>query len=377
MTVRPRTVNLGLALAASTSAALPLLGGRTGALEVAAALVAAIAAGCLAWRAGGPAVVEPAPAEMDRGPGADPALAPLLTAVLPVWRQHMASVKVQTEEAVNRLAQSFASMTEQFEAAGFKGTNAATNDVDADTMSLLTLCERQLQPVVTSMQLILDSKGALTASVHDLSRATTELQDMASGVSKVAAQTNLLAINAAIEAARVGEAGRGFAVIAKEIRTLSQESATTGKLITERMAQVAKIMQTTVLAVNNASKHDQSAIDLSGSVIEDVLSHVRELNDNTESMRAQGTVIRSDIDSLMINLQFQDRVSQIIVGIDVDIGRLQVELEQGHPLPHAETWLDELQRHYTMPDQRQQPVPGRSAAVVARAAPAAAAAIFF
>ena len=377
MSVKRRSVSIGLALAASTCAALPLLGGRTGALEAAAALVAALAAGCLAWRAHDTADVEQAAAEMGREPGVDEALAPLLRAVLPVWRQHVASVKGQTEEAVNSLAQSFASITEQFEAAGFEGTNAAKTDEHAATMSLLTLCERQLQPVVASMRLILDSKGALTASVHDLSRATTELQDMASGVSQIAAQTNLLALNAAIEAARVGEAGRGFAVIAKEIRLLSQESAKTGKLITERMAQVARIMQTTVHTASTASEHDQSAIDLSGSVIEDVLSHVRELNDNTESMRTQGAVIRSDIDSLMVSLQFQDRVSQLITVIDIDIGRLQGELEQGHPLPLAETWLDELQHHYTMPDQRQQAGPGLAATAAARVAPAAAAAIFF
>jgi len=377
MNIKRRTLNIALALAASICAALPVLSGHPGALEAVAVLGAAMASGCLAWRARGPVGIDRGPAKVDLEPGHDEGLAPLLLGVLPVWRRHVGAVKGQTEEAVNRLARSFASITEQFDAAGFKGTNAAAVDGDAATMSLLTLCERELQPVVNCMKGILDSKGALVSSVLDLSRATMELQGMASGVSHIAAQTNLLAINAAIEAARAGDAGRGFAVIAKEIRSLSQESAKTGKLITERMAEVAQIMKVTVLSANIASEHDQSAIDLSANVIEDVLSHMRELNNNAESMSTQGAVIRSEIDSLMIGLQFQDRVSQLITVIDADIGRLAGELEQARPLPQADAWLDDLQRHYTMPDQRQPSASHRAAGVTPPAAPAAAKAIFF
>ena len=112
-------------------------------------------------------------------------------------------------------------------------------------------------------------------------------------------------------------------------------------------------------------------------MIEDVLSHMRELNNNAESMSTQGAVIRSEIDSLMIGLQFQDRVSQLITVIDADIGRLAGELEQARPLPQAEAWLDDLQRHYTMPDQRQPSASHRAAGVTPPAAPAAAKAIFF
>ena len=375
-----QSVNIGLALAAVLCAAGPLLEGRLGALEWAAAFGAAVASGLLAWRARSRPAVDPAPAVVDRDGGRTDALAPLLLGVLPVWRQHVAAVQGQTEQAVHSLAQSFASITGQFEAAGFKGTNAAETDEDAATMSLLTLCERELQPVVTSMKHILESKGALLSSVHGLSRAAAELLDMASGVGYIAAQTNLLAINAAIEAARVGEAGRGFAVIAKEIRSLSQESAKTGKLITERMTQLAQIMQSTVHAANTASEHDQSAIELSGHVIEDVLAHVREISGNAESMREQGTVIRSEIDSLMISLQFQDRVSQLSAVIDADIGRLRDAVEQAQPVPPAQAWLHELQRHYTMPDQRLHLAPVKAAGVAAQAAPAAPAAaqaIFF
>ena len=304
-------------------------------------------------------------------------LTPLLVGVLPVWQKHVGAVKSQTEAAINELALSFASISEQFEAAGFRGANGASTEGDETTISLLTLCERQLEPVVASMAHILDSKEALVASVHDLSRATVELQNMASGVSHIAAQTNLLAINAAIEAARVGEAGRGFAVIAKEIRSLSQVSAQTGLQITERMAQVAKIMKLTVDAATEASEHDQSAIKLSGNVIDDVLTHVRELSLNAEKMRGQGGFIRVEVDKLMVNLQFQDRVSQLISVIDKDIARLKDTLEGGQVLPATQEWLDKLQSQYTMSDQRRSHAQDDAGGRLKATPRAAAKAIFF
>ena len=350
-------LNGAIALAAMACAALPLHT-QVGTLEITAVVGVAAASfwtfmravrnARVAPRAGAEPTGESEPRSEDR---ANP-LSRLLTGILPVWLQHVRAVKVQTEEAVNQLATSFSSISEQFEVAGFQGASGSATERHDTTISLLTLCERQLQPVIRSMTSILDGKDALLASVRELSAATSELQGMATGVGSIAAQTNLLAINAAIEAARVGVAGRGFAVIAKEIRNLSQMSAQTGKQVTERMAHVTRIMESTVEAAANASAHDKTAIELSGSVIEDVLTHVRELSVDAEKMRAQGGIIRNDIENLLVNLQFQDRVSQIISVIDGDVSRLRDVVASEQTVPEPDAWLSALGHHYTMDDQR-------------------------
>ncbi len=313
----------------------------------------------LAWRATNlrrrlrDALGAPAPSQSQTGPhGVAADLSRLLVGVLPVWGHHVDCVQTQTREAIDQLARSFSAINGQFEAAGFQAGVDAERLAEAGRLSLLVLCERELQPVVASMASILDGKAALVDSVNSLAAATGELGDMASAVTRIAAQTNLLALNAAIEAARVGAEGRGFAVIAKEIRELSQVSAATGKQITDRIARVGTVMSATVSAATHAAINDRTVIELSSSVVEDVLTHVRAMSVETENMRTQGNFIRSEIESLLVSLQFQDRVGQIISVVDGDMKRLCEVVTHELPIPDPFEWLAGLQERYTMDDQR-------------------------
>lgn len=283
-------------------------------------------------------------------------LTTLLLGVLPVWRQHVLSAKTQIDEAMNDLIVHFGSITDEFEAAGFKGaTQASTNE--NDTSALLNLCERDLQQVVETMNVITSSKGEMSASLAELSSATKELQAMVQGVGQIAAQTNLLAINAAIEAAHAGDSGRGFATIAKEIRYLSQSSAQTANQITERIARVTNIMSGTSDAATKATQQESEAIAQSSKVVSDVLQHMGQLSVDAQTMRERGNVIRQNIEQLIVNLQFHDRVNQVISVVDGDITRLRDSLESGAPPTTPEQWLQDLKRHYTMREQRQTHAP--------------------
>jgi methyl-accepting chemotaxis protein len=283
----------------------------------------------------------------------------LLLGVLPIWHQHVVSARTQIDDAVNDLVGNFASITDQFEAAGFRSSDGASSPGD-ETASILSLCENELQQVIALMNQLTLSKGAMNASMQELLMATKELQSMAQGVAQIASQTNLLAINAAIEAAHAGDSGRGFAAIAKEIRVLSQSSAQTASQITERIGRVTEIMNGTTQAAAKASTDEETAIERSSGTVSDVLNHMRQLSADAQTMRDRGHVIRTDIEQLIIGLQFQDRVNQLMSVVDGDINRLRDQIASEDPPPPVAQWLDELQRHYTMREQRHSAVAERA-----------------
>ncbi|MEN9865474.1 MAG: hypothetical protein RL748_1064 [Pseudomonadota bacterium] len=330
-------------------ACLPLFN-HIGWLEICAVLGVA---GCVIWPLFRPASAPGGPEQtIEQEP--DAALPTLLNSIFPVWAKHIQSVKDQTEGAVSQLITSFSSMVKQFDMAGFGGVSGTEDSSHEDvTISLLTLCERELTPVIGALEKVIDSKDELLIRVRDLAAATDELQEMASEVTLIAAHTNLLAINAAIEAARAGSAGRGFAVVAGEVRKLSQLSSETGKRISERVVQITDIMSMTLTTASRAAEQDKKAMTISGHVVQDVLNHVRNLGASAEQMREQGNVIRTDVENLLVTLQYQDRISQILGVVDSDIQRLQdVVCDPSNPVPTPEEWLTKLGKKYTMKDQR-------------------------
>lgn len=276
----------------------------------------------------------------------------LLLEVLPAWQHHVSIVKTQTEEAVGNLTNSFAKVLDQFDQAGI-GQAGVAQDQETRTIQLLDLCERELQPVVQSLSSMIEGKDKLLINVRNLAQQTLELRSMAADVGSIAAQTNLLALNAAIEAARAGEMGRGFAVVAQEVRMLSQRSAETGKMIGERVGEIASIMSTTLNNAEEATQDDKHAVSLSGELVEHVLSHVRKLGTSADSMHKHGTIVRKEVEQLLIAMQFQDRVSQILEGAHNNMVLMEQSLANLHeePLPSVDEWLDQLNQTSRMTDQ--------------------------
>lgn len=290
--------------------------------------------------------------EIVAGQRANQELVNLLCEVLPAWQHHVERVKTQTEGAVVQLTTSFSTVLHQFDQAGIGGAPSSGSD-SANTIGLLALCERELQPVVLTLTNVIEGKDALMTNIRHLANETLELQAMAAEVRSIAAQTNLLALNAAIEAARAGESGRGFAVVATEVRMLSQRSAETGKRIGERVGQIATIMKTTMANAEEATLQDSRAVSLSGELVEHVLGHVRKLGASADTMHKHGMVVRTEVEKLLMAMQFQDRVSQILSGLDNNMALMHQTLEQPSAtgLPHSDEWLEALNQTANMNDQ--------------------------
>jgi Methyl-accepting chemotaxis protein len=119
---------------------------------------------------------------------------------------------------------------------------------------------------------VIDSIGAvnevafsLQNNMHDLGKQAESIGEVMNVISDIADQTNLLALNAAIEAARAGEAGRGFAVVADEVRKLAEKSMEATRQVGSSIYAIQGSAQTNIAAVNIAVEKIKEARELTTS----------------------------------------------------------------------------------------------------------------
>ncbi len=173
---------------------------------------------------------------------------------------------------------------------------------------------------IRSVTDILDKNGATVnelssasetglKTVHDAVENSGKIMEESTGlfeastvIQSIASQTNLLAMNAAIEAAHAGEVGKGFAVVADEIRKLAEDSNMQGKTITERLHRLQTLINTVFESTQEVQRQFDIIFELSKTVKsqEDIIMHamqeqstgssevlkaVQQINDTTSSVR--------------------------------------------------------------------------------------------
>ena len=211
-------------------------------------------------------------------------------------QQTAESTRATSIESRDRLAK--VSEAAQAASAGVQTMAASTEELNASIGELRGSAARVAELTSASADQTLQSRSKM----EDISDSLTDMTEIIAGIDAVAEQTNLLALNATIEAARAGEAGKGFAVVASEVKALAEQTTKLTETINARIVNFKSLVQDAGQAtqsVADAMMQIDQASSESASAVEQQTAAVSEISRSAQTAAERTGLVDEETSTVM------------------------------------------------------------------------------
>ncbi|MCQ2981656.1 MAG: methyl-accepting chemotaxis protein [Treponemataceae bacterium] len=183
-------------------------------------------------------------------------------------------------------------------------TSAALTEISANITNISGIAQKRrvgMDAIIKDLDAQATLVRQLVQEVEQVKESSDRIAVFVSTIDNIASQTGLLAMNASIEAAHAGNQGKGFSVIAQEIRKLSEQTTKNAEQITDTLHENVEIVATTAQSVNSFAKTiTESSAEMRSTIqaIEEILAGITEIDTGTRDvMNALNTIVDSSRDT--------------------------------------------------------------------------------
>ena len=242
------------------------------------------------------------------------------------------SQKIETDQVATAMHEMTATVQEVARNAEQASQAASTADGQAREG------DKVVAEAIAQIERLADEVARSTDAMAHLQQESNKIGSVMDVIKAVAEQTNLLALNAAIEAARAGEAGRGFAVVADEVRGLAQRTQKSTEEIEGLVAGLQNGTQQVATVMNNSRSLTDSSVELTrkaGVSLENItrtVSNIQSMNQQIAAAAEQQSAVAEEISRSIVNVR--DVSEQTATASDetakssVELARLGSQLQQ-------------------------------------------------
>ena len=237
--------------------------------------------------------------------------------------QEMNAMATQMSSSVEQIAEGAKAQAQQIEGASKEsetvGETASNTLAKAEEMNEIAETAykaseeggKAMEETLSNTDLMRQGSKESVDRIEALSKSSEQIQEIVDVIRDIATQTNILAINAAIEAVRAGKQGKGFAVVAEEVKTLSADSKEQAKKISGLVQSVLAETEQTVTTINTMAENvemGRQSIELTSKAFGDINRSIESTSQTAKEIAMAAKEQKQSIDSVSQSL---DRISGI------------------------------------------------------------------